>query len=184
MEYEKKSNNDYDINSNDSDYENDEDLTAIEEIEHNDDDGTKKIGKKTYDDVNEDDDEFEDDYDLTLMDDEEYDEVTNAHYIEDNINFNENELDNDSNFQYIVPSEHRITSNILTLYEYVELISIRAKQISSDSYVFTDVTGLTDPIEMSKKELIDNKCPLYIKRHIGLDKYELWCPNNMTKPKI
>jgi hypothetical protein len=41
-----------------------------------------------------------------------------------------------------------------------------------------------DPIEMAKLELLNNKFPLYIKRYIGLDKYELWDPNIMVKPKF
>ena len=65
-----------------------------------------------------------------------------------------------------------------------ELIGIRATQISQGAPVFVDIEYISDPIEMAKKEIINNKCPLYIKRYIGLDRYELWDPNIMIKPKI
>lgn len=115
--------------------------------------------------------------------DDEENESYNHTYIEDNINLNENE-NNDMKYEVIVKSENRITSNILSIYEFIELISVRSSQITNGSYVFTDINGLSDPIEMAKKELLDNKCPLYVKRYIGLNKYELWSPNVMSKPKL
>jgi DNA-directed RNA polymerase subunit K/omega len=141
------------------------------------------------DDIDEDNDEsgdpelYENDYDVNEEDNEDVDE-NEKNYIEENINFNDNDLDNNSAFQFIVQSDDKITSNILTIYELVELISIRGSQIANGSYVFTDITGISEPTEMAKKEIMDNKCPLYIKRHIGLDRYELWSPNLMSKPKI
>ena len=107
----------------------------------------------------------------------------NHTYIEDNVNLNDND-NNDMKYEIIVKSENRITSNILSIYEFIELISIRASQITNGSYVFTDINGISDPIEMAKKELLDNKCPLYVKRFIGLNKYELWSPNVMSKPHL
>ena len=115
--------------------------------------------------------------------DEDENESYNHTYIEDNINLNDNE-NNDMKYEIIVKSENRITSNILSIYEFIELISIRASQITNGSYVFTDINGISDPIEMAKKELLDNKCPLYVKRFIGLNKYELWSPNVMSKPHV
>ena len=114
---------------------------------------------------------------------EDENESYNHTYIEDNINLNDNE-NNDMKYEIIVKSENRITSNILSIYEFIELISIRASQITNGSYVFTDINGISDPIEMAKKELLDNKCPLYVKRFIGLNKYELWSPNVMSKPHV
>ena len=63
-------------------------------------------------------------------------------------------------------------------------MGIRATQISQGAPVFTDIKNITNPIKMAEKELIDNRCPLYVKRYIGLDKYELWDPNTMIKPKL
>jgi DNA-directed RNA polymerase subunit K/omega len=100
------------------------------------------------------------------------------------VSFIDNELENDSKIQYIIKNDEKITSNILTIYEITELIGIRATQIANGAPIFTDIEYINDPIEMAKKEIINNKCPLYVKRYIGLDKYELWDPNIMIKPKL
>ena len=84
---------------------------------------------------------------------------------------------------YVNP-ENRITSEVMTKFEYCQVIGIRAKQLEDYDNPFTDVGDISDPIEMAKKELLDNKCPLYVKRFIGLNKYELWSPNVMSKPHL
>lgn len=86
--------------------------------------------------------------------------------------------------EIMVNDEDRTTSDVLSKYEIIELISIRATQISKGNRVFTDITGLRDPISMAKKEIYDNQCPLLVKRHIGNNMYEVWNPNEMSKPKI
>lgn len=121
--------------------------------------------------------EYEEDEDY---DDEMEDDELNSH----KVSFIDHELDNDSKIQFIIKNDDKITSNILTIYEVTELIGIRATQISNGSPTFTNMDDLADPIEMAKKELLDNKFPLYVKRYIGLDKYELWDPNVMVKPKF
>jgi len=134
--------------------------------------------------IDDDDDDDIDINDETYDIEDENEEDNNYSYIEDNINMNETENDIDMKHEIIVKSENRITSSMLSIYEFTELISIRSSQISNGSYVFTDVNGYSDPIEMAKKELIDNKCPLYVKRGIGMNRYELWSPNVMSKPKM
>jgi DNA-directed RNA polymerase subunit K/omega len=168
----------------DSDNENDNDFVVNKNITEldNDDNENDYIDDDDNDNDNDNNDETYDPDDPEDLDDE--NDIENNEYIEDNINFNDNDLDNDSIFEYIVKSEDKITSNILTIYEMTELISIRATQISNGSYIFTDISGINDPMEMAKKEIIDNRCPLYVKRYIGLSKYELWSPNLMIKPKI
>lgn len=129
----------------------------------------------------------EDDNDLDLNDEtyeEDEDEEENEEEENNNVSFVDHDLDNDSKIQIIIKNEDKITSNILTIYEVTELIGIRATQISNGSPTFTDMEDCNDPIEMAKLELINNKFPLYIKRYIGLDKYELWDPNIMVKPKF
>lgn len=145
-----------DNDDNENDYINDQDDDIPEEQDIND---------ETYDIENPDD---GDDMDETYS----------------KMSFIDNELENDSKIQFIIKNENKITSNILTIYELTELIGIRATQISNGSPVFIDIEHINDPIEMAKKEIINNKCPLYIKRYIGLDKYELWDPNEMVKPKL
>lgn len=122
----------------------------------------------------------DEDYDNYELNDDELDDDSSNN----KINFIDNELDNESKIQFIIKNNDKITSNILTIYEMTELIGIRATQIAQGAPVFIDITYISDPIEMAKKELINNRCPLYIKRYIGLDRYELWDPNIMIKPKI
>lgn len=156
--YPNKNKSDLDNDDNENDYLNDEEP-----------------------DENEDPDIPDEDYDnYELNDDDDDDDLaTNS-----KITFIDNELENESKIQFIIKSDDKITSNILTIYEMTELIGIRATQISQGAPVFVDIEYISDPIEMAKKEIINNKCPLYIKRYIGLDRYELWDPNIMIKPKI
>lgn len=170
---EKDQNNKFKVNKNKSELDNDDNNNDY----INDDDPEDP---EDPDDV----DDNYDDYDLNYDDEEDGDNLDDSNYHEDNIHYTDNDLDNDSKIQYIVNSEERITSNIITIYEITELIGVRSTQISQGSPIFTEVKNITNPIEMAKKEILDNKCPLYIKRHIGLDKYELWDPNTMIKPKM
>lgn len=147
--------------------------------------------KKENDEDNEDDkDEDEEEEKEELEEDIEDKEVE----IEDAESDEENNYDNDDVVldedtsddlvEYIVKEEDRITSDYLSKYEMIELINIRATQISKGDYPFTDVKNLRDPISMAKKEIYDNKCPLLVKRGIGNNKFEIWNPNLMMKPKI
>lgn len=82
---------------------------------------------------------------------------------------------------YVLP-EDRITSEVMTKFEYCEVISIRAKQIENGASSFTDIGDLTDPIEIAKKEIADKKCPLDIIR-MKTDKIaERWHVNEMAIP--
>lgn len=67
----------------------------------------------------------------------------------------------------IVPDSERITSDVIQKQEIVEAIGVRASQIEEGSPVFTDVTGLTDPISMSWKEFKDRKSPLILERIVA-----------------
>jgi DNA-directed RNA polymerase I, II, and III subunit RPABC2 len=75
--------------------------------------------------------------------------------------------------------EDRVTSEIMTKFEYCEAISIRAKQIEDGGQVFTEIGELTDPIEIAKKEILDKRCPLSIIRHITPNIAEEWHINEM-----
>lgn len=157
--YPNKNKSEFDNDDNENDYLNDDDPEDPEDID---------IPDEDYDNYDLNDDDLNDD-DLSAS---------------NKINFIDNELENESKIQYIIKSDDKITSNVLTIYEMTELIGIRATQISQGAPVFVDIEFISDPIEMAKKEIINNRCPLYVKRYIGLDKYELWDPNIMVKPKI
>jgi DNA-directed RNA polymerase I, II, and III subunit RPABC2 len=80
---------------------------------------------------------------------------------------------------FFLRPEQRITSEIITKFELCRVISIRAKQIEKDNIVFTDVSGLSDPIKMAEKEVYDRKCPLSIIRKLNENIAEKWDINEM-----
>lgn len=142
---------------------------------------------------NEIEDEIEDDLDLEVDLDADFDDAVDEviddddeseDYEEEEIEEYEEEFPEIETTEYIIADEDRVTSDVLSKYEIVELINIRATQISKGNRPFTDVKGLRNPNDMAKKEIFDNQCPLLIKRHIGNNKYEIWNPNEMSKPKI
>jgi len=79
----------------------------------------------------------------------------------------------------LVPYEKYKTSHQLTEYEMVEIVSLRASEIERGSPVFVDITGLTNPIDMAKKELYERKCPLILRRFVDTVNYEDWDINMM-----
>jgi DNA-directed RNA polymerase subunit K/omega len=153
---------------------NDDDVENVDDIEEEADEIEEEI--ENVDDIEEVE-EVED-----IEDEEDIDEdAENADVAEEEYYPEEDAGDKE---EIVIKEENRITSDVLSKYEIVELISIRATQISKGDHPFVDVVGLRDPISMAKKELYDNRCPLLVKRHIGNNMYEYWNPNNMSKPKI
>lgn len=82
---------------------------------------------------------------------------------------------------YVLP-EDRITSEVMTKFEYCEVISIRAKQIENGGQPFTSVGELTDPIDIAKKEIADKECRLDIIRGITDVLFERWHVNELAIP--
>lgn len=78
--------------------------------------------------------------------------------------------------------EDRITSEVMTKFEYAEIVSIRAKQIENGGDSYTDIGDLTDPIAIAKKEILDKRCPLDIRRMITDRIAERWHVNEMVVP--
>jgi len=108
----------------------------------------------------------------------EYDEDYNI--IEDEIIT----YDDNVNVENIVHPENRRTSNIMTKYQFSKIIGVRAQQISQDSKLFINRGLLDDPLKMAEAELLQNRCPLAIKRYIGLNYYEIWQCNEMIKNNL
>ena len=103
------------------------------------------------------------------------------------------ELFNQQDQRYIVVEpEKRRSSNLLTKYEMVELLNIRAKQIQTRNNTLTDTSELTTALDKAKKELADGKFPLILQREMGkriidgrLTVYvEYWDVNTMTHPEL
>lgn len=86
----------------------------------------------------------------------------------------------------IVSNDDRKTSDVICDSEYTEAIGIRASQIERGSPVFTDVTGIRDPIIQAKKEFYDRASPLVLERVIekrgNVWRAEHWKVREMTFP--
>jgi DNA-directed RNA polymerase subunit K/omega len=84
----------------------------------------------------------------------------------------------------IVPADERQARDVLSVSEMTAIVSIRATQIQDKNNCLVDITGLTDPRKMAMRELMERKCPLYVRRCVdgtGADAvYEIWDPNEMT----
>lgn len=83
----------------------------------------------------------------------------------------------------ILHEDHRRTSDVMTIFEYTNIISQRALQINAGGPCYTNVDDLTNPLEMATKELQDKKCPLNILRSITDKIYEQWSANELSLPR-
>ena len=86
-----------------------------------------------------------------------------------------------SEIVYVRP-EDRITSEVMTIFEYCEVVSVRAKQIENGGVVFTDIGDLTDPLEIARLEVANKRCPIDIVRMITDIVAERWHVNEMAIP--
>lgn len=86
----------------------------------------------------------------------------------------------------IVPKNNRMTSEIMTKYEYTEITSVRAAQLEKNPDVIfldlKDMENITDPIRLAELEIEKKRCPLIIRRKIAEDIYEDWEVNEMSIP--
>ncbi len=93
------------------------------------------------------------------------------------------QVQENSEIRIVHPSK-RVTSEYLTLYELTMIIGTRATHISKGSVIFTETEGLTDPRDIARKEIYENKCPLSITRKTSATTMEVWSVNEMIKPDI
>ncbi len=68
----------------------------------------------------------------------------------------------------------RKTQNILTKHEMAKIIGLRASQLSNDAPPLTDIDGITDCLEIAKKEFYEKKLPFIVRRHLPNGTYEDW----------
>jgi len=107
------------------------------------------------------------------------------------------DADGDTTSEYIeivmvVRDEDRRTSQLMSTFEAAEVTSIRATQISQGEPCFVDVSDLTDPLLMAKREFMMRASPLVLRREVGdrinrrtnkKEKWiEFWCVREMTYP--
>lgn len=145
---------------------NEAELSEIEDIEVNNDIELPRRDKLLSDDIIEDD----------IINDEDYTVIKKSNIGDiNNIELNKT--------NYIVKPENRMTSEFMTLYEYSTAIGYRATHIANGAPIFTDIGSLTKPIDIAKKELLENLSPLYVLRQVrNSTNYELWLVNEMIKP--
>lgn len=87
---------------------------------------------------------------------------------------------NDINNKY--DCSKNITSNILTKYEKVKILGLRAEQIQRNAklyFKYTPETGILSPLEMAKKELMEKKLPFMICRKLPNGTKEYWRLDDM-----
>lgn len=82
----------------------------------------------------------------------------------------------------IVPNNYRKTSEVITKFEFTDVVSNRAKQIENGSPVFVDIKDETDPISMAELEIRMKRCPISIRRLISNNIAEIWDVNEMMIP--
>lgn len=90
---------------------------------------------------------------------------------------------------YVVAPEDRQSSNMMTLAEITRAIALRAQQISTRPYAYTDVGDLSDAISIARKELFDRRSPLKLERVMGRTPLgesiiEMWTVREMSYPPL
>lgn len=168
------------IEEDEIDDEIDEDEIDEDEIDKVEDIDDIETIKENYDYDEEENDNLDIDDD-NIDDDDENNELQLQMEIDDELNNQLNILS--ENIELIVHPDERITSNYLSKLEYSYVIGLRAEDISKGAPIYVDYKGLSDPIDIANKELYDNKFPISVKRHIGLNKYEIWDCNELIKKK-
>jgi DNA-directed RNA polymerase subunit K/omega len=82
----------------------------------------------------------------------------------------------------ILPKHLRRTSEVISKWEFTDIVSNRARQIEKGSIIFIDIAGIDDPITMAEMECRQKKCPLSVVRHLSDNIAEVWEVNEMTIP--
>jgi DNA-directed RNA polymerase I, II, and III subunit RPABC2 len=86
---------------------------------------------------------------------------------------------------YVHP-DARVTSEVMTEFEYNHIVGIRAQQLANELKSFTEIGDLSDPIAIAKLEIANKKCPLSIKRvrtnFNSVEIAEYWEVNEMAIP--
>lgn len=92
--------------------------------------------------------------------------------------------------EIIISHEKYKSSEYLQLYEFCDLVGVRAEHISQGADIYVEVESETSAREIAKKELQRGKCPYLIKRYMTPMNFdpvyiEIWNPNDMAiNPKF
>ncbi len=164
------------IDETESDYGIEEDVDVDMDIDDNDQDDVEMNNNKNDDD-DIDDNDHEDD------DDEEDEDINVDHNKPKKLHHMYHQIQESTEIRIVAPDK-RITSEYMTIYEYSMVVGTRAMHISSGAVLYTDPDGLSDPMEIAKKEINENRCPLSINRKISPTAIEIWEVNEMIKPQL
>lgn len=82
----------------------------------------------------------------------------------------------------VMPNKYRKSSEVITKFEFTDVVSNRAKQIEDGSKIFVDIKNETNPIKMAEMEIRMKSCPLSIRRMISGNIAEIWDVNEMIIP--
>lgn len=87
-----------------------------------------------------------------------------------------------------VPDEERMGSDLMSVFEYTQLISIRVSQMAKDGIHLVDAKS-DNAIDIAKQEIREKRCPIGIIRVMNVETsqdgvqkiyQEYWDPNLMT----
>ncbi|CAK5090055.1 unnamed protein product [Meloidogyne enterolobii] len=79
-----------------------------------------------------------------------------------------------------VASTSRVTTPFMTKYERARVLGTRALQIAMGAPVMVETEGETDPLEIARKELKDQKIPIIIRRYLPDGSFEDWGIDELT----
>jgi DNA-directed RNA polymerase subunit K/omega len=154
---EKEENIEDDDDEEESDEENEED-----EEEDEEDDYKYEIDDIEDEDVEDDEDDEDDDPIDCLYDQE--------------IQINEHELDLETE----IPTNERMTLNIMTKYEISRILGIRVQQLIKGAKPLVSNTNGKSSIEIAIDELMSGSMPFKIKRPLPSGEYEIWKCKELT----
>jgi len=153
-----------------------------ENIEDDDDDEEEESDEENEEDEEEDE---EDDYKYEIDDiededveddeDDEDDEPIDCLYDQE-IQINEHELDLETE----IPTNERMTLNIMTKYEISRILGIRVQQLIKGAKPLVSNTNGKSSIEIAIDELMSGSMPFKIKRPLPSGEYEIWKCKELT----
>uniref|UniRef100_A0AC34GA62 RPB6 homolog n=1 Tax=Panagrolaimus sp. ES5 TaxID=591445 RepID=A0AC34GA62_9BILA len=73
-----------------------------------------------------------------------------------------------------IAAQERVTTPFMTKYERARVLGTRALQIAMGAPVMVEMEGETDPLEIARKELKEQKVPIIIRRYLPDGSFEDW----------
>lgn len=85
-----------------------------------------------------------------------------------------------------IEATKRVTSEVMTKFEYCQVLSLRAKQFEDNHQPYVPMQDISDFRKMAKKELFSKMSPFSIEREMtivnGVRHVEVWEVNEMCVP--